>query len=256
MVLRWVGLAVFAITLSIAFVNLGSWQLDRLDQRRNRNETVLSHETAPVVAFETVFTRPLTEGDQWQRVSATGVFDGQHQFVVRYRSNAGSTGYEVVTPLRTSSGVVLVDRGFATRPAGQDFPAAAAAPPPGTVTVVGYVRRNEQASEPAMRPVNGQMRSINSDAIAEVLPYPVRNGYIGAITVTPDVGAGLAPVHPPALGEGAHFSYALQWFAFAGLAGLAVIVLIRSDLRDQRKAAAKLAKAEAAANAPSREAAP
>jgi cytochrome oxidase assembly protein ShyY1 len=256
LVLRWIGLAVFAITLSVAFVNLGYWQLDRLDQRRNRNESVLSHESAPVVPFETVFTRPITDSDQWQRVTATGTFDADHQFVVRYRAHAGSTGFEVVTPLRTPFGAVLVDRGFASRPPGQDFPKVAPLPPPGTVTVIGYVRRNEQASADAMTPVEGQMRSINSEALAGALPYPVRSGYIGAITVAPGVNTGLAPVHPPELSEGSHLSYALQWFLFAGMAGLAMIVLIRGDLRDRRKAAAKLARAAALTQVPSHDNAP
>ncbi|MFT4293951.1 MAG: SURF1 family protein [Micropruina sp.] len=244
--LRWAVMGVAVICLAVAFVNLGRWQLDRLQQRRDNNGIVVAHENAPVVDWRTVFTHPLTDADQWQRVRVTGTFDADHSFVVRYRSNADQTGWEIVTPLRTASGSVLVSRGFAARPASQDFPRVAPAPPSGEVTVVGYARRNEQGGSDAMTPVDGQMRLINSDAVAGTLSYPLVNGYIGATEVTPSVDDGLVPVNPPELTEGNHFSYALQWFAFAIIAGIGLVVLIRSDLRDRRRAA-RLAAAEAAA---------
>jgi len=233
--LRWAVLALVVGCLAVAFVNLGRWQLDRLQQRRENNGIVVAHENSPVVEFATVFNRPITEADQWQRVTARGTFDAGRSFVVRYRSNAGQTGWEIVTPLRTEAGTVLVSRGFAARPADQDFPRVAPEPPPGEVTVVGYVRRNEQGGGSAVNPVDGQMRLINSDAVAGTLPYPLVNGYIGAISVTPPASDGLVPVGPPVLNEGSHFSYAMQWFAFALIAGLGLVVLIRSDLRDRRR---------------------
>ena len=44
---------------------------------------------------------------------------------MRYRSNGDLEGYEVVTPLRTASGVVLVDRGFIPLPRGTQIPSTA-----------------------------------------------------------------------------------------------------------------------------------
>lgn len=234
---RWLALAAVVIGLCIAFVNLGHWQLDRLDQRRARNNSVVAHENSPVVDFSEVFGRPIGEADQWQRVRVTGTFDADHQFLVRYRSNAGTTGYEVVTPLRTDDGVVvLVDRGFATRPAGEDFPSVIPPPPSGAVTVIGHVRRDEQGSPGAVEPNGNQVRLINSQALGRVLPYPVVEGYLGALSIAPEQSGGLVPVEPPELTEGSHLAYAVQWFMFAGMAGIGLIVLIRSDLRARTQA--------------------
>lgn len=244
--LRWIAMGLLVACMAVAFVNLGRWQLDRLQQRRDNNGIVVAHENAPVVDWTTVFDHVLTDADQWQRVSVTGTFDPAHSFVVRYRSNAGATGWEIVTPLRTGAGAVLVSRGFAARPADQDFPRVAPAPPSGEVTIVGYVRRNEQGGTDAMTPVGGAMRLINSDAVGPVIGYSLVNGYIGAITITPAAADGLGPVHPPELSEGSHFSYALQWFAFAGIAAFGLVVLIRSDLRDRRRATAEATRAAAA----------
>lgn len=231
---RWVALAVFVITLVVAFVNLGYWQLDRLEQRRERNQAVVVHENAPVRDWAEVFGPVITEADQWQRVRVTGTFDGEHQFVVRYRSNAGESGYEILTPLQTRDGRhLLINRGFGARD-GEDFPTTAPAAPAGEVTIVGNVRRNEQGPDNALVPIGGLVRGINSDAIGQALPYPLVNGYVGLLEITPDQRSGLQPVLPPELNDGSHLSYAVQWFMFSAMAAVGLVVLIRSDLKARR----------------------
>ncbi|MGC3993792.1 MAG: SURF1 family protein [Propionicimonas sp.] len=236
--LRWLALAVFVVALAVAFVNLGFWQLARLDQRRAMNSSVVDHENSAVVDFSTVFTRTIVEADQWQRVRVSGTFDADHQFLVRYRSQGEASGYEVVTPLHTTTGQwVLVDRGFGVKANTEDYPTVLPAPPTGTVDIVGYVRRDEQGSTDAMTPVqpSNTIRLVNSGALAATLPYPIVNGFVSAIEMTPAQEGNLVPVQPPELTEGNHFSYAIQWFTFAGIAGIGLVVLIRSDLRAARK---------------------
>lgn len=231
---RWTCLILFVAVLGTAFVNLGEWQLRRLHERQHRNVTTVTNERNPVVDYAQVFTHPLGDPDQWQRVQATGTFDAAHQFVLRYRSNGDDDGYEVVTPLQTSTGNVLVDRGFVRLDQGQPIPATAPAPPTGTVTVVGHVRRNEKGRSSATTPVGGQMRLISSDAIGPTLPYPVANGYIGLLTVDPAQSGGFVPVALPEISDGPHFWYAVQWFMFAGIGLTGVVVFIRGDLRARK----------------------
>ncbi|WP_051208512.1 SURF1 family protein [Propionicicella superfundia] len=233
---RWAGLAVFVIVLGVVFVRLGEWQLDRLAQRKANNAIVEAHESAPIVDYEQVFTpdTTITDLDQWQRVRISGTFDTEHQFQIRYRTNDGARGVEVVTPLRTASGdVVLVDRGFLetnTSVVAQIPPA-----PTGTVTVIGHVRRSEQGSAEAITPVDGMMRLINAPAISESLGYEVADGYIGLLEITPAQAGDLRPVALPTLDEGPHFWYAVQWFMFAAIAAAGLFVFIRNDVRDLRR---------------------
>ena len=233
---RWALLVVFVAVLGTVFVNLGEWQLDRLAQRQQRNTDTLANERNPVVGYEQVFTRPIAERDQWQRVEARGTFDAEHQFVLRYRSNGDANGYEVVTPLRTATGTVLVDRGFVRLERGERIPTAAEAPAPptGEVTVLGHVRRDEQGRRSATTPVDGQMRLVNSTAIAAALPYPVANGYIGLLSVDPPQAGDLQQVQLPEISDGPHFWYAVQWFMFTALGVAGVFVFIRGDLRARR----------------------
>ena len=233
--LRWALLIVFVALLGVAFVSLGNWQLDRLAQRKERNTTTITNEQKPVQPYEQVFTHPITDADQWQRVEARGTFDADHQFVVRYRSNGGADGYEVLTPLRTASGAVLVDRGFIPLERGTRIPSVAPAPPSGEVTVVGHVRRNERGRRAATAPAGNQVRLINSDAIAVTLPYEIESGYIGLLTVQPEQQGGFQPIQLPDLSEGPHFWYAVQWFLFTAIGVAGIVVFIRGDLRARRE---------------------
>jgi cytochrome oxidase assembly protein ShyY1 len=233
--LRWALLIVFVALLGVAFVSLGNWQLDRLAQRKERNATTVTNEQKPVQPYEQVFTHPITDADQWQRVEARGTFDADHQFVVRYRSNGGADGYEVLTPLRTASGAVLVDRGFIPLERGTRIPSVAPAPPTGEVSVVGHVRRNERGRRAATAPAGNQVRLINSDAIAVTLPYEIESGYIGLLTVQPEQQGGFQPIQLPDLSEGPHFWYAVQWFLFTAIGVAGIVVFIRGDLRARRE---------------------
>lgn len=231
--MRWVGLAVFVAVLGFVFVRLGEWQLDRLTQRKADNAIVEAHESAPIVDFSTVFTRPITDLDQWQRVRITGTFDTEHQFQVRYRNNGDARGIEVVTPLRTPSGkTVLIDRGFIET--NTSLVAQVPSAPTGTVTVIGHVRRNEQGSSEAITPVDGMMRLINAPAIATSLGYDVADGYIGLLEIAPAQWGGFQPVVLPTLDEGPHFWYAVQWFMFTGLAVAGLFVFVRNDIQELR----------------------
>ena len=233
--LRWALLIVFVALLGVTFVSLGNWQLDRLAQRKERNATTITNEQKPVQPYEQVFTHPITDADQWQRVEARGTFDADHQFVVRYRSNGGADGYEVLTPLRTASGAVLVDRGFIPLERGTRIPSVAPVPPTGEVTVVGHVRRNERGRRAATAPAGNQVRLINSDAIAVTLPYEIESGYIGLLTVQPEQQGDLQPIQLPDLSEGPHFWYAVQWFLFTAIGVAGIVVFIRGDLRARRE---------------------
>ena len=231
---RWALLIAFVAVLGTAFVNLGEWQLERLHSRRDRNVSTVQNEQQPVRPWTEVFTKTITDADQWQRVSATGTFDAEHQYVLRYRSTGDTDGYEVVTPLRTDSGTVLVDRGIVSVTNGAQIPSVAPAPPSGVVTVVGHVRRDEEGKRSARVPVDGSMRLIDSQAIGATLPYPVADGYIGLLTVDPPQDGGFKPIALPEISDGPHFWYAVQWFMFAGIGLAGIVVFIRGDIRERR----------------------
>jgi len=253
LLLRWLGLLVFVVVLGGIFVRLGEWQIHRLEQRKESNAVVVAHENNPVIPLAQRGYGVILDGDQWQRVTLTGTFDASHQLEIRYRSNDGATGTEVVTPLRTSAGrTVLIDRGFIVRPAGEAPPATLPAPPSGTVTLMGHLRRSENGSSEAITPALGAVRLINAPAISAWLGADVVNGYIGLLEVTPAQDGPFIPVVTPTLDEGPHFWYAVQWFMFTAIAVTGLVVFIRGDIvaRRKQKTAATAAAAAHTAGAP------
>ncbi|GAB3822347.1 SURF1 family protein [Tessaracoccus terricola] len=252
MILRWVALAVFLSLVAFACVKLGEWQLDRLEQRRASNETVVANEGLAPVPYRDVMGGPIADEAQWQRVELTGTYTGE-QFQVRYRNYDDSAGIEVAAVLTTLEGdELIVNRGFIPRQAGQPDTEVLPEPPAGEVAVMGYVHRDEQGDDTAVVPHEFKVRLINSEAIAESLGRELLPGYVILSTSSPANGEDLVPMEPPVLDEGNHFSYALQWFAFGAIAVIGIGVLIRADLQDRRKArqkAEKLARLAAAREA-------
>ncbi|MEA5154191.1 SURF1 family protein [Raineyella sp.] len=232
---RWVALVIFAVVLVTAFIQLGDWQLRRLAEKRARNATIVAQQQEPVASFDEVFGREITADKQYRKVRVEGTFDPAHQVQVRYRTNNGDTGYEVVVPLQTASGGwVLVDRGFAPRPSNGPLPAASAipAPPTGPVTVEGYVSADEPGPQNAIVPTEGSTRLVNPAAIATWSGRPLVDGYLNATSITPAPSDGLVPVALPELSEGPHLSYAIQWFCFAAIGIGGTFILIGKDARE------------------------
>nr|WP_269449909.1 SURF1 family protein [Auraticoccus cholistanensis] len=232
-------MALFVAVVAVAFTSLGRWQLDRLEQRRHANAHVAEQQQLPPVPAGQALGQEVTDADQWRRVELSGTFDAEHQLAVRQRRNGEAAGYEVLTPLRTPDGAaVLVSRGFVTLEQGQPVPDTLPAPPGGAVTVQGWLRRNEQGRDPLITPIRSSVRLVNAPAVAATLPYPVTTtGWVAAYAVEPAQPGALEPIQVPAPTEGNHFSYALQWFAFTGIAVVGVVVLVRGDLRERRQAA-------------------
>lgn len=248
--LRWIALVVFVMLLGALFIRLGEWQMHRLDWRRENNARVVAYQQQAVKPYHEVFTRPITDNDQWQRVTATGTFDAKNQIQAMYRSRNKEAGSEVITPLHTTEGDwLLVDRGFIPRAQGANEVAVLPAPPSGTVTVTGYVRRSEHGKDVAITPQNGMVRLVNAPKIGTALNRQVLDGYVGLTEITPAQSGNLQPMTTPELTEGPHLSYAIQWFCFTAIAVAGAGVLIRGDLRDRKKAQARRARKAQAARA-------
>lgn len=220
-------------------VNLGFWQLRRLDGRKEINASIRARQKAPVVNMATL----LTDGDpgsvEYRTATATGVFDAGHQVVVRRSGQSG----DVVSALVMDDGrAVLVDRGVIS--AVGDRPAAPA-PPVERITVTGRLRRSQAGSA---GPVD-ELDRFDVARIAASLPYAALPVYLELISPVPTGPGQPQPVLAPQLDDGPHLAYAGQWFLFSAGALGGWPVLIRSSAkrhqRDQLRAARAAAKAAA-----------
>jgi cytochrome oxidase assembly protein ShyY1 len=232
---RWLLFGMAVVLMTLGAWRLGEWQFDRLHDREQRNEwtrTNLAADPAPVEDVLSV-DADVDADQEWLRVRAAGVYDAGATVVVRYQTREGDSGVDLVTPLVTTGGtVLLVNRGWVP----SDDPGASSAelpePPAGEVDVVGYVRAD--ATGRGIEVQDGSTRAISSREIGETLDGPVYRGFVEAATETPEPAVAVERVELPDLGEGPHFFYGLQWWFFGALAVFGFAYLVRDEMRNRR----------------------
>jgi cytochrome oxidase assembly protein ShyY1 len=237
---RWLGLLAVALLVAATCVQLGRWQLHRLEARHATNDLITSNAASRPVAVDDLLGvgKGPAESRQYARIRATGRYDTEHQLLVRNRPHEGQVGFYVLVPLVTAQGPgLLVNRGWV--PAGgsaTDVPDVPA-PPAGEVTVVGRVRPSEPAASRGGPPPRGQVTRIDVPAIAKDIPYDVYGGYADLVRERPAPRRYLALIDPPETSEGPHLAYAFQWFLFGCLALGGYLLLARREAADRRAAA-------------------
>jgi cytochrome oxidase assembly protein ShyY1 len=235
---RWALFAVTVLVLAYGAYLLGQWQFSRLQDRERSNSRTLENLRAEPAPVGDVLApgRPAAGADEWRRVTATGRYQPDRTVVIRYQTRDGASGVDVVTPLRTDAGpLLLVDRGWLeTDNVGADR-VDAPAPPAGWVRVVGWVRSD--ATGAAATVTDRSARAISSTEIARTLDGPVYGGFVDLQEETPAAAAPLAPAELPDLGAGPHFFYGLQWWFFGVLAVFGLCYLAYDERRRLRSAA-------------------
>jgi len=233
---RWIGFLLFVVLLAAVCTRLGFWQIHRLEHRLDRNDIITRHFAATPVDLLTAIPPGSTVDDdsEWTQVTATGTYDVEHQVTVKFSTRDGAPGVDVVTPLVLASGhAVLVDRGWVQTANTVDRPTVPA-PPAGLVHISGWLRQNNNAGNDAIRPVDGQVRAVSSLGMARFVPYGLTNGYVNLQASSPEAATALAAEPRPALGQGPHFFYALQWWFFALLAIVGYFWFAWAEAKERR----------------------
>lgn len=236
---RWILGHVLVVALVALMVTLGLWQLDRLDERRDRNQQISSRQDEPVVPVQELMTPDSSAAEVarlvYRPVSATGRYAVDDQVVVRNRSLGGAPGEWVLTPLVLDDGTaVVVSRGWQPL----DAPAAAAAPPAGEVTVEGYVQATqERGSFGPADPTEGELDTlarVDVQRFQQQVDQPLLAGFVQLAEQDPaQAGEVPVPVPLPELDEGPHLGYAGQWFLFCVVAVVGWIAIVRHSARDR-----------------------
>lgn len=230
-------MGVVAVLAAAGCVRLGFWQLHRLDERRAKNALVAA-QTAATSASIAEARMQDTSALHWRRVRFRGVPDYQKESVLSSRSQNGSVGVQVVTPVRPVDNAwpdtsVLVLRGWMTAPDGRSYTRASTVEGD-TIDVDGLVTEFPPAGVGAVRMPSAPIafRWLDRDTLAKesgsaLAPFVLLQ--LGD-TIQRDVKK-IVRIPPPSLSEGSHKSYALQWFTFAvvALGGYAAYLISQKE---------------------------
>ena len=219
------------IGLVVFMLNLGLWQLNRLDDKRSFNEVLRSHTATPLQTLDqavpTTWNKTTSE---WIRVSIAGSYDPSKAVTVINRSQDGTAGYNSVVPFTSiNNRTILVNRGFVPLV----LPAPSA--PTGQLEIIGYLRASQMRGAlgpiDSTAPDNTEFQRFDIPLISAHVGGNVEPMFLQLIKETPAPDSPWPATVPlPALDEGTHFSYALQWFFFCLVALTAWVVVVRRKL--------------------------
>jgi cytochrome oxidase assembly protein ShyY1 len=227
---KWVIAGVVVVLVTAVFIRLGFWQLHRLEERRDRNQVSMSRIEAEPVPLETLLA---SNGDdleslQYRRVTLSGVYDTSQEVLIRSQVELGQAGFHVITPFVLESGnAVLVNRGWV--PITMDQPPVDAAPAQGSAVVEGWIHLTQTKPPFGPQEPAGHLDVFNRVDIRRVSEQ-VDEPLLGVYVVAMGEEGNELPIRvdpPDFTDEGPHLSYAIQWFAFATIALVGFVFLVR-----------------------------
>lgn len=242
---KWVFGHLLALTLVVAFVNFGFWQLRRLDQARSRNEVIEARSALPTQGLAAALA--MGQEMEFVPVAVTGTYATEHEVLLRGRSTGGGPGFHVLTPLilgadagELAGTAVLVERGWVPYAMDQ-VPVTAATPPAGEVRVEGDIHPPQVpptgalAGLAARDPAEGRLTQsfyVDVRRLQPQMPFELAPAYLKLRVQAPPTAGEFPTALPPEQHDlGPHLGYAIQWFSFAVIGAVGYVFLLRSVTR-------------------------
>jgi cytochrome oxidase assembly protein ShyY1 len=233
---KWIAFHLLVVAAIVVMVNLGFWQLRRLDERQAFNAVIEQRYDASAVPLDDLLTPGAGPDDiAWRPVTAAGTYLPDEGILIVNRSQNGRPGVNTVVPLVLDDGrILLVNRGFV--PQGFDEPSV----PATEVRVTGRLRASQERRTGQLSdPSDGDLREaqrVDIDRLERQFDAPVVGMYVDLISSSPAEQPGVPePVIAPDLSEGNHLSYAVQWFIFSVAAAVGWVLAVRRSAATNRR---------------------
>jgi len=234
---KWIGFHLLVLATIVTMINLGFWQLRRLDQRQAFNALIEQRYDLPPEPLDELLDPDIDPADiEWRPVTTSGTYLPDEVILIANRSQGGRAGLNVVVPMQIDDGrILLVNRGF--------IPLARETPPAVPASEVEIVARLRQSQEKRLGQLSdasdGDLeiaQRVDIERLATQLPGEVVPMYVDLIQSTPPELGGLPePVAAPTLGEGNHLSYAVQWFIFSIAVAVGWVLAVRRSIGTRRR---------------------
>lgn len=208
-----------SLPILVLSLGLGIWQMERREWKRDILDRIAANQAAaPITLDELLRGDPLRH--EYGKVKLGGTFLFDKEFFLAARSLKNTVGQQVVVPLKTDDGrIVLFDRGWIPQER-KDPASRAQGQVAGPVQVVGIVRRNQERRQFAPENVPDKNVWFHVDVplmrkMAGAAPDPKLDTFFLDADATPNPGG--LPVGGQTRFDipNDHLQYAITWFLIA-----------------------------------------
>lgn len=251
-----VALLLLAIVV-LTGLKLGAWQLSRASERMELAATIAAGRASTPLQLNA--NTPASQFSPWRSASASGSWLHQYTVLIDNRNHGGKPGYWVATPLllpqdastlapNQPSTALLVLRGWIPRPVHPNQAQQPIPTPDGMQTLNGELldhvprliqlwswSKNPSAQLPDTWPTDSTavVQNLELNELSRVSGLHFLPTILAA---KPDPASGLLQDWPePLLDADKNRGYALQWFGFAAIAGIAWLIVLWRALKRQRQ---------------------
>jgi cytochrome oxidase assembly protein ShyY1 len=237
---KWIGFHLLCLGGIVLMLNLSLWQWNRLQDRQDFNAVVEERREQDVVRLIEIVPpgsdAATADAVEWRPAQAEGTYLEGESFLVVNRSQGGTAGSNLVTPLLLDDGrLLLVNRGFLALD--DDVPPLVE----GRVTVAGIVRASEERrfgglTSSGVTSEGGllEVPRIDIAALAPTFEADLLPVSLEVRVSVPDDSDSLEPVPAPELSQGSHLSYAIQWLIFSACVAVGWVFAVRRSIRTHR----------------------
>jgi surfeit locus 1 family protein len=217
------------LCLLVLLLSLGSWQMNRAEQKRE----FLQQQQRAEVSGSLQLSTAMKDSDiaRYQKLTVAGHYDKTQQFLIDNQINEGKAGYFVLTPfmLQDQQKAILVNRGWiAANPNRTQLPDVTI-PVAGITTITGRANHfpsvgiKMAGAEIPTDSTPSVVQVVDSLVLAKKLGYPLFTVQLELDATQPHGFKRdwhITTLMPPEQ----HIAYALQWFALAATLTILFIV--------------------------------
>ncbi len=218
--------AIITLTCCIVMVFLGFWQLDRMEQKQQRLASITQKQASGPVDFSQTLNMP---DPRDVHVAVTGIPDRQSVLLLDNQIHDGVPGYDVLVPVQTDYGWLLVNYGWVEAPRYRDqLPAFSITAD--TQQFEGVVTRpsdNPMIRETATGSDAFPMvvQQADTAVLSQLLNRQLRSE---VLVLTEESDQYVRRWEPVVMSPQKHLGYAIQWFGLAlAAAVIGTVAIIR-----------------------------
>lgn len=229
---KWIAGHIIVIVMVSIMIWASNWQWTSLQEQKADNIATAAALAAPPQQVTTA--SQLDAIKDYTPVELVGTWYPSRSVYLRYPIFNSFQGYYVMVPLQLADGTTaLVNRGWISQEAGLDNSQSTDAPVP--LTVDGVVRRNDRPEGPTSAtkgsPAIPTVTSFDDAALPGYFQVDsLPKAYVELRSPATDTDPAVLP--NPEISEGSHWSYTLQWAAFAILTVIGYGILLRRARQD------------------------